>query len=147
MILRMSNTKGAHGRALTRFLEQVWAAEGSNPNKWARQHGFSGPTVHRWGVDTDPAGFEMLRKIARELGRPLLDVLVICEYITKEEAGGHEVVPVQEPSSVADAVRNDSALSDDGKAVVMAVYSRFAEGQQGRVVGGQPRKRKPSTKR
>src|SRR4051812_48970834 len=111
MILRMSNTKGAHGRALTRWLNQIWESEGTNANKWAREHGFSGPTVHRWGVDTDPTTIDMLRKIADALGRPLLDVLVMGEYITADEAAGHDVAPIQPPPSVLDAIERDESLS------------------------------------
>jgi hypothetical protein len=147
MILRMSNTKGHHGRALYRFLEEEWERRGTTREAWAREAGIPGPTVYRWSKESDPGDNDMLRKIATATGRPLLDIMVIGQYITEDEAAGHEIQPTPEPLSVLDALRLDPDLSADDKASLQYLYETMKTAASVRVVDTRRGRRgKPSTK-
>jgi transcriptional regulator with XRE-family HTH domain len=106
---------------LYRFLEGEWERQGITRAAWSRAAGLEAATVSRW-QDSDPRDIDTFRKLAAATGRPLLDIMVLGEYITEDEAGGHEIQPTPEPLSVLKALSLDQELSDDNKAILERLY-------------------------
>ena len=142
MILHMSNAKGAHGRALYRYLEQVWKASDTTANAWAWEHGFQPPTVNRWGKETDP-DLATLEHLAAALNLRLIDVLLIGEYITNEDVQGRNIPEPAKPSVLV-AIQVDESLSEDSKQALAHIYREMQQGAN--VVDTRRKRGKPSTK-
>jgi hypothetical protein len=106
--------------ALYDWLERYWAANGLSPSGWSKLVGLSPSTVLRW-AHSDP-DISSLRAIAQATGMTMIELLVIAEIITPDEANG--IVPREPlepaPYSVEDAIDHDPQLSDQERKVLRA---------------------------
>lgn len=104
-------------------MQTLWDAEGTTRNAWALTHGMNGATILRWR-DSDPS-METMEQLAQALGRPLIDVLMLAEYVTPDDAG-RELPAVLGPQGVQAAIAADTAISEDGKQILLAMYRQLA---------------------
>lgn len=137
MMLHVSTDSTNHGQLLLTYLEQVWKEEATSGSSWCLKHGIRANTVYRWKA-MEPS-MDMMKAVARGLGRSLLDVLIIAGYVSPEEANGH--VPAPRPVSVEAAVNNDPRLSEAAKRSVLTVYG-LGLSQDLTVVDARPKPRR-----
>lgn len=129
----MSNVSGGpdYGRALFRYLEALWEAEGATPTQWALRHGLSGPQLTRWKSGQTP-GIEYFRRIADATGRPILDVLVGAEVLSSDEAGGYEVAPAASASApISELIDRASDLTDGERQAVREAVNLVLRAMRG----------------
>jgi transcriptional regulator with XRE-family HTH domain len=71
---------------LARWLEDQLAAVGENVTDFASRSGINRSVVARWKSGTHRPDIDNARRLAEAVRRPLLEVLVVAEIVTEEEA-------------------------------------------------------------
>lgn len=112
----------SHGVLLTRFLEKEWDALYTTRGAWCRKVGVADSTVYRWSQGVEP-DIRNMRLVADGLGRKLIDILYAAGYVDDTEVRVRAVTPPRSRASMTDVVNTDSALTKDGKEMMLKLYS------------------------
>jgi transcriptional regulator with XRE-family HTH domain len=102
-----------------------------NAAELSRRSGISESQISRWLKNRGAPDVETLRKVARVLNRPLLEVVVAAGHLTPDEARMKDAPTIPEPASVRDTLLADPALSAAGRAMLLAAYDAATSDDQG----------------
>lgn len=90
----MTQPPQPHYGALARWLEDQLAARGWTVTDLANHSGLNRSGIQRWKSGALRPDMANARILADALGRPILELLVACEYLTAEEARQRNAAPV-----------------------------------------------------
>jgi transcriptional regulator with XRE-family HTH domain len=119
---------GSWGTYLRRAMDY---ARIPNAAELHRRSGISESQISRWLRDQGAPDIETLRKVAKTLRRPVLEVVVAAGHLTSEEARLQDAPTVPEPVGSRDAILTDQALSEAGRAMLLAAYDAATSEDQG----------------
>lgn len=143
----MNDTEGSHGRSLVAYLDALRETAGATSMRsYMASVGYDAARVSQWKLGKPPSIAHM-RELADALDVPLGEILVAAMYGTADDFGGIREV---RHSTVLEAIRLDTQLSDKAKAALSSTYEAVVAAPDAAWKARDPRSRrakqgKPST--
>lgn len=118
-----------HGALVMDFLEHFWLANGLTRRAWCRAAGLPDSSVGRWRDGVEPE-IASLKKVARGVQRPLVDLLLIAGYLSPEELAGPTPPEIQ-TFNVERAIRLDPGITEAEREALMAIHRAISAVESG----------------